>query len=273
MKPEVYGKVAVLRGGPSAEREVSLKGGTAVLAALRRTGVDAHGIDAGRDVAQLLAQGGFDRAFIMLHGPWGEDGVIRERSRCSGCPTPEAGCWPRPGHGQAAQQAIVRLRRHTDAGVPRAQAGHGGAGGAGTVGCAAGGQAQPPGFERRGEQGVCPGWIRGGLGRGPAVRRLRACRALGERPRDHRQRTGQRGVAVDPDRNPRTSFTTTTPSITPTARAITVRRSCRRRRPRRLRRLAHAAFELLGGRGWGRVDFMVDHAAIPMCWRSIPCRA
>ena len=71
----------------------------------------------------------------------------------------------------------------------------------------------------------------------------------------------------------RTSFTTTTPSITPTARAITVRRSCRRRRPRRLRRLAHAAFELLGGRGWGRVDFMVDHAAIPMCWRSIPCRA
>jgi len=64
-------------GGPSAEREVSLKSGGAVLAALQRQGVDAHGIDADRKVIRTLEDGGFDRAFVMLHGPWGEDGVIQ----------------------------------------------------------------------------------------------------------------------------------------------------------------------------------------------------
>ena len=51
-----FGKVAVLMGGLSAEREVSLKSGGAVLAALRKQGVDAHGIDAGKDVLQVLAR-------------------------------------------------------------------------------------------------------------------------------------------------------------------------------------------------------------------------
>lgn len=71
------GKVAVLMGGLSAEREVSLKSGTAVLEALRRRGVDAHEIDAGRDVLKQLDGKGFDRVFIALHGRWGEDGVIQ----------------------------------------------------------------------------------------------------------------------------------------------------------------------------------------------------
>ena len=72
-----FGKVAVLLGGDSAEREISLLSGNAVLAALQRQGVDAQGIDAGRDVLQRLADGGFDRVFIMLHGRGGEDGVIQ----------------------------------------------------------------------------------------------------------------------------------------------------------------------------------------------------
>jgi D-alanine-D-alanine ligase len=72
-----FGKVAVLLGGDSAEREISLLSGNAVLAALQRQGVDAQGIDAGRDVMQRLADGGFDRVFIMLHGRGGEDGVIQ----------------------------------------------------------------------------------------------------------------------------------------------------------------------------------------------------
>jgi len=80
------GKVAVLMGGPSAEREVSLNGGRAVLAALERQGVDAHGVDAGQDVLQVLANGTFDRAFIMLHGPWGEDGVIQGALEVLGLP-------------------------------------------------------------------------------------------------------------------------------------------------------------------------------------------
>ena len=72
-----FGRVAVLMGGWSAERPVSLESGAAVLAALRRCGVDAHGIDVGRDVMIRLAAAHFDRAFIALHGRHGEDGTIQ----------------------------------------------------------------------------------------------------------------------------------------------------------------------------------------------------
>ncbi|HCB13377.1 MAG TPA: D-alanine--D-alanine ligase [Gammaproteobacteria bacterium] len=75
--PAEFGKVAVLMGGWSAERDISLKSGRAVLEALRARGVDAHGIDADRQIAQALANGGFDRVFIALHGRGGEDGVIQ----------------------------------------------------------------------------------------------------------------------------------------------------------------------------------------------------
>ena len=72
-----FGKVAVLHGGDSAEREVSLASGGGVLAALRAAGVDAHGVDTGADVLDRLREGGFDRAFIVLHGRGGEDGTIQ----------------------------------------------------------------------------------------------------------------------------------------------------------------------------------------------------
>ncbi len=73
--PAALGRVAVLLGGDSAEREISLKSGAEVLRALRRRGVQAEAVDP-RDVAlgQLAA---FDRAFIALHGRGGEDGVIQ----------------------------------------------------------------------------------------------------------------------------------------------------------------------------------------------------
>ena len=70
-----FGKVAVLFGGSSAEREVSLNSGSRVLAALQRQGVDAHAFDpAERKLDELAA---FDRAFIALHGRHGEDGTIQ----------------------------------------------------------------------------------------------------------------------------------------------------------------------------------------------------
>jgi len=81
-----YGKVAVLMGGPSGEREVSLKSGAAVLAALKRLGVDAYGVDAGPDVLEQLRRGGYARAFIALHGRWGEDGVIQGGLEVIGLP-------------------------------------------------------------------------------------------------------------------------------------------------------------------------------------------
>ena len=70
-----FGKVAVLLGGRSGEREVSLKSGGAVLAALQRSGVDAHAFDTAEKPLHELE--GFDCVFIALHGRYGEDGTIQ----------------------------------------------------------------------------------------------------------------------------------------------------------------------------------------------------
>ena len=79
-----FGKVAVLFGGQSAEREVSLKSGSRVLDALQRQGVDAYAFDpAERKLDELAA---FDRAFIMLHGRYGEDGTIQGALELMGIP-------------------------------------------------------------------------------------------------------------------------------------------------------------------------------------------
>lgn len=73
-----FGKVAVLMGGWSAEREVSLSSGKAVLKALLAKGVDAYGIDVQKATfLQQITQGSYDRVFNILHGPGGEDGVIQ----------------------------------------------------------------------------------------------------------------------------------------------------------------------------------------------------
>jgi len=81
-----FGKVAVLMGGWAAEREVSLVSGQAVLEGLVRRGVDAHGIDAGKDVMSVLAAGGYNRVFNVLHGRGGEDGVIQGALEILGLP-------------------------------------------------------------------------------------------------------------------------------------------------------------------------------------------
>ena len=72
-----FGKVAVLMGGSSSEREISLRSGAAVLKALLEAQVDAVGIDVSSDVFERLRAGNFDRAFIALHGSLGEDGCIQ----------------------------------------------------------------------------------------------------------------------------------------------------------------------------------------------------
>lgn len=72
-----FGKVAVLLGGRSAEREISLQSGEAVLAALRRSGVDAYPFDPADQGLEMLMQQGFKRAFITLHGRFGEDGTVQ----------------------------------------------------------------------------------------------------------------------------------------------------------------------------------------------------
>jgi D-alanine-D-alanine ligase len=84
---QAFGKVAVLLGGKAAEREISLISGNAVLAGLRRRGVDAHPVDtAPPDALAQLAAGGYARAFVVLHGRGGEDGVIQGALEAIGLP-------------------------------------------------------------------------------------------------------------------------------------------------------------------------------------------
>lgn len=72
-----FGRVGVLYGGHSAEREVSLMSGEGVCEALRRSGVDAHLFDTGAGTLIDLLNAGFDRVFIALHGRYGEDGTLQ----------------------------------------------------------------------------------------------------------------------------------------------------------------------------------------------------
>ena len=86
LSPYRFGKVAVLFGGKSAEREVSLKSGAAVLAALQRSGVDAHAFDPATQSLQALRDEGYERAFIALHGRFGEDGTVQGALELLGIP-------------------------------------------------------------------------------------------------------------------------------------------------------------------------------------------
>jgi len=103
-----FGRVAVLFGGASAEREVSLKSGQAVLDALLAAGVDAFALDPQDGLAAVIAAQ-FDRAFIVLHGRGGEDGV---RHRPGGVVR------GRRGNRGQFPPAQARGRRHEDAGPP-----------------------------------------------------------------------------------------------------------------------------------------------------------
>lgn len=81
-----FGKVAVLMGGASAEREVSLMSGNGVLQALRSRGVDAHAFDPAERGLDELKKEGFARCFIALHGRFGEDGTVQGALELLGIP-------------------------------------------------------------------------------------------------------------------------------------------------------------------------------------------
>lgn len=86
IEPAALGKVAVLLGGTSAEREVSLLSGQGVLQALRSRGVDAHAFDPAQRVLSRLREEGFRRCFIALHGRHGEDGTVQGALELLGIP-------------------------------------------------------------------------------------------------------------------------------------------------------------------------------------------
>ncbi|MBU3616587.1 D-alanine--D-alanine ligase [Polynucleobacter sp. JS-Polo-80-F4] len=86
MDPKSFGRVGVLLGGKSGEREISLMSGNGVLEALRAKGVDAHAFDTGLRCPTELAKEKFDRIFISLHGRFGEDGTIQGLLELLGLP-------------------------------------------------------------------------------------------------------------------------------------------------------------------------------------------
>ena len=86
MNPREFGKVAVLMGGRSAERPVSLKSGAMVLAALKKKGVDARAFDPKERGLEDLIRERFDRVFVILHGRYGEDGTIQGALELLGIP-------------------------------------------------------------------------------------------------------------------------------------------------------------------------------------------
>jgi D-alanine-D-alanine ligase len=75
--PRDFGNVGLLVGGDSAEREVSLNGGSAVFAALQRKQIQAEMFDGSADLFKAISAGGIDRVFNLMHGPGGEDGAIQ----------------------------------------------------------------------------------------------------------------------------------------------------------------------------------------------------
>ena len=86
MSKNNFGKVAVLLGGRSNEREISLQSGRAVLEALKRRGVDAHQFDPAKEPIEDLLRQKFNIAYIALHGRYGEDGTVQGGLELMGLP-------------------------------------------------------------------------------------------------------------------------------------------------------------------------------------------
>lgn len=86
MKRHNFGKVGVLAGGPSSEREISLRSGQAVFDALTREGVDAIFLDMWDNIQDIICEFKFDVAFIALHGRFGEDGTVQDALDKAGIP-------------------------------------------------------------------------------------------------------------------------------------------------------------------------------------------
>jgi len=109
-----FGKVGVLYGGRSAEREVSIMSGEGVHAALTGAGVDAHLFDTGTASLADLAAARFDRVFIALHGRYGEDGTIQGALELLGIPYTGSG----PAASGLAMDKVMTKRVWLQAGLP-----------------------------------------------------------------------------------------------------------------------------------------------------------
>jgi D-alanine-D-alanine ligase len=258
-----FGKVAVLMGGPSAEREVSLKSGQAVLAGLLEAGVDTFAVDADAAVLRELETRGADRAFIALHGPWGEDGVIQGALETIGMPYTGSGVL-----GSALAMDKLRSKQvwmSTGIPTPAFTVLHGE-----QDLDAANGELGLPMFVKPSREGSSLGVTKVTGGENlhsawSAARALDAC-VLAEQCIQGKELTiailGGNALPAIRLETPHTFYdyaakyeADTTRYLCPCGLEVSLEQQ--------LQTLALAAFEALGCSGWGRVDLMLDEAERP----------
>ena len=258
-----FGKVAVLFGGKSAEREVSLKSGAAVLAALQRSGVDAHAFDPAALNLQALRDEGYDRAFIALHGRFGEDGTVQGALELLGIPYTGSGVlasalgmdkWRTKLVWQAAQLPVPKyalLDAHSDwAGVAQ--------------------QLGLPLFVKPANEGSSVG-----------ISKVKAVGGLHKAYREAARHDplviaesfiggGEYTVAILGDQalpvikiEPANEFYDYEAKYLRDDTRYLCPCGLDAAQEAEMQRLAKQAFALIGGQGWGRVDFLIDEAGKP----------
>ena len=115
---KTYGRVAVLMGGWSEEREISLVSGNCACEALQACGVDAHAVDVQRDTLEESLAQGFDRCFLALHGVGGEDGEVQQALESMGLPYTGSG----PEASRLCMDKMQTKRRWQEARLPTPRA-------------------------------------------------------------------------------------------------------------------------------------------------------
>jgi D-alanine-D-alanine ligase len=259
-----FGRVAVLFGGLSSEREISLLTGRAVLAALQRRGVDAHAFDPRERPLTDLVAGRFDRVWIALHGPGGEDGTVQGALECLGIPYTGSGV-----QGSAIGMDKLRTKRLAAAvGIQSAPSA--------VLACetdleAAIEELGLPLIVKPATQGSSVGMTRVDRAE-DLLPAYRAAAAVDRSVFAEAWVTGAEYTVAILQGRALPSIRIETPKTFYDYEAKYFRDDTRYHCPsglapeaeRHLAALALAAFEAAGAEGWGRVDFMVDRTGRPL---------
>jgi D-alanine-D-alanine ligase len=258
-----FGRVAVLLGGKSAEREVSLRSGAMVLAALRARGVDAHPFDPAERGLDALIEERFDRAFIVLHGRFGEDGTMQGILEWLGIPYTGSGVL---GSALAMDKVRAKLLWRAE-GLPTPpyellEAG----GDFGAVAARLGLPLMVKPVSEGSSIGMSKVRAAGALDEAYALAVNYDREVIAERFIEGAELTagivGERPLPLVRLETPREFYDYEAKYSAPDTRYI-VPCGLEPAKERELQELSLAAFRALGCRGWGRVDLMLDRADEP----------
>ena len=253
-----FRQIAVLLGGDSSERDISLLSGNAVLAALKRRGVNAQGFDPGGKGSRN-SRGRFARAWIALHGPGGEDGLMQGALEWLGIPYTGSGVL-----ASALTMDKLKTKRVVVGGVygPPRYAVLGGPEdlpeALGEGGPADDGQARLSGLERRHHEGQDARRTRGRPMRRRAESTPSCSRKRSSRATSSRSACSGRGAALDPHRPGDRVLRLPGRVSSATTRSTTARAASTQAAEAELQAAALATFRVTDYCGWGRVDFMRD---------------